>query len=70
MADILNVQPESKDEYGDSPALSDEQEDRLYALYEELGTALEIVLQCQTFLPGQYEQASWKDDWYGWRPVE
>ena len=35
-------------------------------IFQQLGTALQIVLECGTFEPGSFEQ----DDFYAWRRID
>jgi len=60
IAAILEI-PLTEDEYGER---DENQERALLALHTETGTALQIILNCKTFEPGEYEKKSPYDhDW-------
>ena len=54
--EVLGWEPEGTDEFGD-PAPAPEQEERAQRLHRETETALAIVLETGSFVPGTYRQS-------------
>jgi len=65
IAKILGEQRVTCPHCGESPAPEgdDADEQRWEKLHRETGTALQIILRCQTFEPGVYECDEYRTNW-------
>lgn len=62
ICEYLGLDPISEDRHG-APIYDEDERHDAVQRYEELDTALQIILTCQTFTPGVFEKQQYGRDW-------